>query len=222
MSNLEPSHSKIHALYDIGTISEAKACPKCHSVFISEKECEACGFQFHIDQLGEPFGHRSFFSLRDEYHFSSPWAFRFLAIGISTQSSVIQKYQGALERRLKVLMEYFSLGDENEERRRLFLFEAKELIFEYWLTQGKLSRVWRSLELLEGKILYQPLSELLIELDKRVHPKDSLKDLRLVKTWFKGASLGGLLPLTFLIKFLIGSTAVIGASYLALRVLTAS
>ena len=41
-----------------------EVCPKCESLFITSKECEACGYQFAIDRIGEPYGQKSLYSLK--------------------------------------------------------------------------------------------------------------------------------------------------------------
>ena len=42
-------------------------CPKCSSIFVEDDYCEACGYRFNVDQLGQPFGQLSF------YEFSKEW-----------------------------------------------------------------------------------------------------------------------------------------------------
>lgn len=45
-----------------------KKCTNCGSLFITERECEACGYQLKDPDLGIPVGEGSFYSLRDEFH----------------------------------------------------------------------------------------------------------------------------------------------------------
>ncbi len=44
-----------------------KKCINCSSVYINDKECEACGYQFLDPDLGEPVDERSFYSIRETY-----------------------------------------------------------------------------------------------------------------------------------------------------------
>lgn len=222
MSAIEPPKKEIHALYDIGTISQAKSCPKCHSIFLSDDECEACGYQLKIDLLGEPFGYRSFFSLKEGYEFIHPWTFRFLLIGVLKENSAIKKYRGVMERRLTILVNYFILNDDSDDKRRLFIFEAREIIQEYWHVHGKLSRLWRRLEPLESHPLFHILSNDLVEFEKRPHPTQEWKSFENWKNALYEARLWGLIPMTFALKLFLGMGAVLAASYLVLKVLTAS
>lgn len=45
-----------------------KKCRNCGSVYITEKECEACGFQLQDPDLGFPVDERSFYSIREEFY----------------------------------------------------------------------------------------------------------------------------------------------------------
>jgi hypothetical protein len=45
-----------------------KKCRNCGSVYITEKECEACGFQLQDPDLGSPVDERSFYSLREDFY----------------------------------------------------------------------------------------------------------------------------------------------------------
>ena len=44
-----------------------KKCFSCGSIYITPKECESCGLQFRLHELGEPLGPRSFFTLRENF-----------------------------------------------------------------------------------------------------------------------------------------------------------
>ena len=45
-----------------------KKCRNCGSVYITEKECEACGFQRQDPDLGSPVDERSFYSIREDFY----------------------------------------------------------------------------------------------------------------------------------------------------------
>lgn len=45
-----------------------KKCRNCGSVYITEKECEACGFQLQDPDLGSPVDERSFYSIREDFY----------------------------------------------------------------------------------------------------------------------------------------------------------
>ena len=110
-------------------IQVKKSCPKCGSLFVTKKECESCGFQFWIDLLGEPFGERSFFNLRDEFHHTNTWYYRFAFLDSVKNSQVARRYKRSLYKRFEILCGYFfDEVDQNKERRKLFLFEANEIL----------------------------------------------------------------------------------------------
>lgn len=45
-----------------------KKCLNCGSIFITDKECEACGYQLKDPDLGPPVGEGSFYSIRDDFY----------------------------------------------------------------------------------------------------------------------------------------------------------
>lgn len=191
---------KISSLHQIGHLSHAITCPKCHSVFVTEKECEACGYQMGVDKLGEPFGLKSFFGIKEEYQFIYPWTFRLLNIGLVKEKTIL-KYRGVLRRRFETLMTYFSMNKGSSEERKLFLFEAKEIIHEYWLCRGKLSQLWIIAERIEGLPFHASIVE-----ELKVCESKGLPRLKLQKE--------GILPPPFITKLILGVVFVVGASYL--------
>jgi hypothetical protein len=44
-----------------------RKCINCGSIYITDKECEACGYQLLDPDLGEPVDERSFYSIRETY-----------------------------------------------------------------------------------------------------------------------------------------------------------
>ncbi len=195
------TEKSVSSLYKIGQVSKTLMCPKCHSIFVTEKECEACGYQIGIDKLGEPFGLKSFFGIRDEYQFSYPWLFRLVPFGFGLQSKGLTKYRGALRRRFETLMTYFSLEKGSNEERKLFLFEAREIIQEYWNCHGKLSHLWVMTERIEEQPFFMTLIEDLKEYEQR-------KRVPLQFKW------EGLLPPSFVLKLLVGIIFIVGSAYL--------
>lgn len=103
--------------------AEIKKCPKCSSVFVTDDECESCGFQFGINYLGEPLDEKSFYSLQENYvnelkrsYFSS------------TIKKLTANYLRAVLHRFDVLVEHFTTPDN--QNFEFFSYELKSVIEE--------------------------------------------------------------------------------------------
>lgn len=105
-----------------------EVCPKCESIFITNHECESCGFQFRVDRLGEPFGERSFYALRDSHVSSFPIYLKLMNINLENKKGKkVRKYRHLLIHRFEVLADHFRL---NEEMQSDFEIELRDLISE--------------------------------------------------------------------------------------------
>lgn len=109
---------------------KTKKCPKCSSVFLTDSECEACGFQLNFNFVGEPFGHLSFYTAREKFH--STGTLRKLAYYFyGNKYRRYKKYELTLKRRFSNLLTYFFEHiDPGEERRKFFFFELSQLVEE--------------------------------------------------------------------------------------------
>lgn len=118
-----------------------KTCPKCKSVFVTDSECEGCGFQLAYTPIGEAFGERSFYGLKDDY-----WIYRsrFVKQWPSAErknSTDALKYKRDLLHRYDLLLN-FLLGESDEER-SFYWIEFKDLcieLCEYSLNPTQLSQ----------------------------------------------------------------------------------
>jgi len=126
-------------------------CPSCHSIYITKDHCEACGLQFGLDVIGEPFGAKSFFTLKDDFDLSLnkldhvQWN---LAPDVFLKRSEVKRYIRHMLKRFNDLSSYlFSLNlsqipERNDEPTRLFIFEAKEIMKEYQKFSPDLSSLY--------------------------------------------------------------------------------
>lgn len=211
---LERTPTTSNPLRPFERVQVKKTCPKCGSYFVTKKECESCGFQFWIDLLGEPFGERSFFNLRDQFQHQYSWHYRFAFLKSVKESQVAKRYKRSLYKRFEILCGYFfDEFDEDKERRKLFLFEANEIMNEVWLWGGSLSQLWLMLEQGEHHPLFQVLASELKQIDNQEKTKLNLKDIVVHEKFF------GTFSYLFLLKVFTGFSAVIGASYLFLKLL---
>jgi len=134
-------------------------CPGCHSVYITKDHCEACGLQLGVDLIGEPFGTRSFFTLKDDFNLNLSkldhiqWS---LAPKVFLGRVEVKRYIRHILKRFNDLSSHlYSLQlaqasgsqsendlrniEEKAERIGLFIFEAKEIMKEYTKFSNDLS-----------------------------------------------------------------------------------
>ena len=158
MLNNENEKTTFNALRPFEKIKITRVCPSCSSVFVTKKECESCGLQFWVDLLGEPFGERSFFVLKEDFELNCPFYLKWLPSGFFASHDTVKKYRRMLLKRFEVLLGYFF--DEVEEdisRRKVFLFEADELVKEFLRVHGEASALWKMIERGEKHPLTQHL-----------------------------------------------------------------
>lgn len=120
-------------------------CPKCSSIFVENKFCEACGYRFNVDQLGQPYDENSFFSFKKDWE---NWISKWWAIPLLKKQREAHPKQRLFVMRLK--RRFFSicstLGKREMTRSDYFLFK-QEL--------GEITKAW-------GKLGY-PLDDLVKE-----------------------------------------------------------
>ena len=116
-------------------------CPQCGSLFITERECESCSYQFWVDLLGEPFGERSFFEMESDYNAERGFLERLLPKERHFLKKKHKRYLGHLKRRFEILTDYFSHKRDraSEKKKELFFLEAKLLIEAYAQEGGDLA-----------------------------------------------------------------------------------
>lgn len=205
-----------------GVKNSKQSCPKCGSIFITSSFCESCGLQFSFDRLGEPFGERSFFCIKEDFEDKFKLRYFLFKLGLSKRDEHIERYKTKLLRRFEVLSCYFFLAsDSNREKRRLFVYEAKEIISELGALKMSLSALWKTIEKGEGHPLHNNLAK-------------SINDLQKLKNVSKGPITREFKEIIFelipeelklfpswraLSKFVLGGGALISASYILLKYL---
>lgn len=212
MASIEPQIKISNPLRPFEKVAVKKVCPKCGSLFVTKKECESCGFQFWVDLLGEPFGVRSFFTIRDDFTHQYAWSYRFAAFKWGKDRDHIRKYRRALNKRFEILCGYFFDNfDADKERRRLFLFEASEIMNEYNLVGGQLSDLWLLMEKGENHPLFPQLAQRMHQLSEAPKESLNLKELLIHKR------LMGTFSYFFLMKIAVGFGAVILAAFFYMK-----
>jgi hypothetical protein len=139
-------------------------CPNCHSLFISNDVCESCGYNFKVDLVGDPFGKRSFFEIQSQFQDSLSYFERKLSHPFFYRKEKIIRHKRHLKHRGEILLNYFfHIEENNRKKRKLHLFEAKELIKEYIIFGGDQEWLWKQISLGESHPFYPELLSCLKE-----------------------------------------------------------
>lgn len=149
---------------------QVKRCPKCSSVFITERECEACGFQFNYNPLGEPLGEKSFYSIRESY-----WS-QLSSLERSNRALESKKGEKAKRYISKIILRYNDLLDffydttnKDHAHHNLYFYELKDIILELISYDVPEKEIWSCVTKAEGEGLefeltfYQRISEAISE-----------------------------------------------------------
>jgi hypothetical protein len=110
-----------------------KRCPYCESIYINDRQCEACGRLLDKHFLGEPFGVKSFYQLRANFWHERHPLFKVMPAPYFIPKILKERYRLQLLTRLMALYQYFLLDDEElleSEQRNYFFEELKEVVGE--------------------------------------------------------------------------------------------
>lgn len=109
----------------------AKRCPSCHSVYLTDSLCEACGRSLLYHPVGEPFGPKSFYGIKERYLESQHPFYRFFPQFEDKNSKYANSYKRNLSKRFTDLLEAFNSDEQMvKENRKLFYAESMEIIDE--------------------------------------------------------------------------------------------
>jgi len=196
---------------------KSKTCPSCRSVFITSTECESCGLQFNVDPLGEPYGDKSYYGMREKFNLEWPLGVRLGWSNLNAQKPQAQRYRRFLEHRLEILTQYFfKTIDEKRERRKHFLIEYEDLLEELRQLGADMQKLFDKCDEYSRHPLYSHISDLYLAAELKPITKTSA-----VGNWLN-EPIGGLLRPSFLLKCFLGSAVLIYVAivlfpYLALR-----
>lgn len=108
-----------------------KCCPFCQSIFINKKSCEDCGRSLQYHLIGEPFGVKSFYGIKERYIDGLNIFIQIFPFFENGRSPYVKSYLRKLEKRFLDLISAFNsknLIDLSEEK--LFEIELKGLVDE--------------------------------------------------------------------------------------------
>lgn len=147
-----------------------KRCPKCSSVFLTDRECEGCGYQFDYNPLGEPLGDKSFYSIRESY-----WS-QLSSLERANRSLESKKGEKAKRYISKIILRYNNLLDffydssnQNDANYRLYFYELKDIILELISYDVPEKEIWSCVTKAEAEgsefelSFYQRISEAISE-----------------------------------------------------------
>lgn len=108
-----------------------KRCPYCQSVYLTDSLCEACGRSLLYHPIGEPFGPKSFYGIKERYLESQHAFYRFFPQFEDKNSRYANSYKRNLSKRFTDLLEAFNSDEPMvKENRKLFYAESMGIIDE--------------------------------------------------------------------------------------------
>lgn len=110
-------------------------CPFCKSVYLTDTQCEACGRSLQYDPVGEPFGGKSYFAIKERYVENFDILTQFYPVFEKRNSTEAKAYGRKLQKRLIDLLDYFQYreafyDEDSLQERKLFYIECKFIIVE--------------------------------------------------------------------------------------------
>lgn len=124
---------------------QVKKCPKCGSVFCTDEHCESCGFQFRSQELGEPYGPKSFYEIHDTFWSHNSLEILSPELSLKTRNkSNLKQYKRALVKRYNHLLKHFSVLKENGValRQDPYWVELRDIITEIAFMRLKDEEIW--------------------------------------------------------------------------------
>ena len=198
-------------------VKEIKKCPRCQSVYLTDKECEACGFQLNFNFIGKPFGHMCFYDIQENFYRMGSLR-KLVYFIVDKKYSRYLKYELAIKRRLDNLLKYFfDHIDPVEANRKYFYLELTHLVAEFeklglkkYLSQKIKDKVMSSeKETIADNSVY--VSKITSWIDHRENQQSQLKQLMTLKIW--GTIRVGYLMLIMLLNLILISVGLKMFSY---------
>lgn len=196
-----------------------KRCQSCHSVYLSETHCEACGRSLSYHIIGEPFSAKSFYGIKERYCNSLPFFVRSFPFFENIESLEALLFIRQLTKRFDDLLEGFTQeGMIPNDSRRFFYIEMLALIDTLYLYGTEIKVLESKIEesLAESSpLLFQALleDELWTKRGSRF-TKGSWSQRILEKKIF------GVLRLDFLLKASIFSATAVAVAYMSFELVS--
>jgi len=150
-----------------------KRCPNCQSFYLTDTECESCGFQLDFDRMGKPFDERSFYNYKDDYWECQPFYVKLMNSLENKNSELCGIYRKQLNHRFDDFMKFVAKWYVGDEHTPHYLFELSDLIKEMVIYNVPTRYISESLQ---KKKLDHLFNELLMDLDiEKLDKKVTLK-----------------------------------------------
>lgn len=169
-----------------------KSCPFCHSYYLTDTHCEACGKSLVYDPVGEPFSEKSFFAIKERYVEDFDVLKRFYPVFESIHSKDAKKYARKLKKRLIDLLDYFQFreafyDEESMHERRIFFIECQFILEELLSYAEPTNDLLKIIEAKSAGVLKEELIRYLVETAKntkvdRRNLWEKFGDLKLYET----------------------------------------
>jgi len=192
-----------------------KRCLACHSVYLTETRCEACGRSLKYHQIGEPFSGKSYFGIKERYNESLPLIVRLYPFFENIESpEAFSLIKHLVKRFDDLLLALASDGLIENENRRFFYIEILAIAdtlhdysFDLKLLETKLENTLME----NAPMLYQVLKEKINEII------EGKSEILKKGTWTKrmlSHKLWGVLQIEFLLTAVLFSSTSVVLSYL--------
>lgn len=180
-----------------------KRCPFCESVFIDDKFCESCGRSMQYHLIGEAFGPKSYYGIKERYIENMPSFTRLFSQFENKKSPNARSYVRKLSKRFADLVTAFNSPDLlMTEQRKLFYVESLELIDELLRYETDPHIIYSLLEQNDNSLIGQELIYYLQQSNQLVAADRPWKeDLSNYRLW-------GLIRSEFFVKALIVSATI--------------
>ncbi len=181
-----------------------KRCPNCHSVFITDKSCESCGRSLLFHPVGDPFGPKSFYGLKERYLDSlNPFMTHYHQLE-NKQSTSAKSYIRNISKRFSDLISGINtVGMIPREQRKHFYIECIAIIDELLLYGTRPKIIEMLLSQNDNSLLGQELIYYLQFAQKNIKAEPSWSEFCLnYRLW-------GTIRLEFLLKVILFSATVL-------------
>ncbi|MDO9181995.1 MAG: hypothetical protein Q7U04_06285 [Bacteriovorax sp.] len=181
-----------------------KRCSFCLSVFIDDKLCESCGRSQLYHPIGDPFGPKSFYGIKERYVESLNLLIRFFPFFENKKNPMAQSYVRKCEKRFADLISAFnSLDLIQNKQRQLFYVECREIINELLIYDVLLTDLQSILIENDSSLVGQELLLYTEENAKFLNPQDPWQKLFLEYRFW------GLLRVEYCLKVFIITTTIL-------------
>ena len=195
-----------------------KRCPQCKSLFITDLQCDSCGLQLTTDLLGDPFGEKSFYSIKESYWAEKSGMIRAWHGLERKDSKCTKRYVRRLGHRYEILLDFFlykgqsnprkrSYEESDQQIRNWFLVEIQDLIRELIQYHVSSEMLWDKLSNMEDHPLYAKIAAWILHGEKNRESLNWLEN-------FYSYRLYNLVSLGFLLSTLLTfMTIIMGAMF---------